>query len=451
LHNILHTVEQFFATQKLSINKVRVLVAVSGGVDSVVLLHALHQLQVNCTVLHCNFQLRGEESNTDEQFVQQLATQLQLPFLVAQFNTQQFATENNIGIQEAARILRYQWFEQQRTLIATESNTPTVIATAHHANDVVETAIFNFTRGTGIAGLHGIAACKNHIIRPLLSVFKTAIIAYANSNGLQFVEDSSNSSNKYSRNNIRNQLIPLLQQIQPQAVENIYATVQHVQTVEKVYQHTIQKIVQKLLVQKNNEYQIAIAGIQKHPFFDAILFEVATKFCFAATQLPELKKLLIAHNGSYIANANYKAINNRGWLIFTPIITTQSSYIQIDESMDSTSFEQGTIHLQKVGFATTIEKNNNPAIAYINANVLQWPLVIRKPKQGDYFYPLGLNKKKKLSRFFIDQKLSATEKEKVWIVESNQKIIWVIGFRIDHRFRVNEQCNNIVQFEWKMI
>ncbi|HVX50465.1 MAG TPA: tRNA lysidine(34) synthetase TilS [Chitinophagaceae bacterium] len=437
----------------------KILLAVSGGVDSVALADLFIRAGYHCVLLHCNFHLRGEESTRDEQFVTSLGDKYNVPVLVQHFDTEAWARQHKLSIQEAARKLRYRWFEEivSNEALSIKSNTglaPHVLrftaihlATAHHANDNIETLLINLFRGTGISGLHGIPATQAHIIRPLLFARRDEIMDYAVANGLHWVEDSSNASDKYTRNFIRHQVLPLAKEIFPNAEENLLQDIERFREAEELYNQAVTQYKKKLLQQKGNELHIPILKLQKSTPLQTIVWEIIKEFNFSAAQSPEVIKLMQAANGSQVTSSTHRIINNRGWLIIAPLQTQQAQHIVIEKGDNKIVFEDGTLHVDILP-AANIYIATDASVAMFDAAHIRFPLILRKWKQGDYFYPLGMQKKKKLSRFFIDQKLSPPDKEKVWVLEINKKIAWVVGMRIDDRCKITSATQKICKVQW---
>jgi len=401
--------------------------AVSGGADSVVLAHLLKGAGVNFEIAHCNFKLRGAESDRDEAFVKNLAVILDVPFSYKHFDTEAYATAHKISIQEAARNLRYDWFATFNT----------IVITAHHANDNIETVFMHFCRGTGIAGLTGIEPykVKERLLRPLLVFHKQEIIDYATEAGIAFVEDSSNASDKYTRNFFRHQVLPSVQEVFPKSEQNILHTIKHLREVSEVYKIAMQKIVSKLQFIHGNEIHIPVLMWQKAKPLDTVSFELLYPYGFTAAQIPEAIKLLDAHNGAVLISPTHRLIKNRNWMILAPLETsTNTSVVVVDQNDTSVHYPGGVLVLQSSAAMVPEASDSNTCMLY--AAALQFPLILRPAATGDYFYPLGMQKKKKLSKFFIDLKLSKTAKEKVWVLVSDNRIAWVIGYRIDNRFKL---------------
>ena len=411
--------------------------AVSGGADSVVLAHLLKGAGINFEIAHCNFKLRGAESDRDEAFVKNLAATLDVPFSCKHFDTEAYATAHKISIQEAARDLRYAWFATFNT----------IVITAHHANDNIETVFMHLCRGTGIAGLTGIEPYKvqERLLRPLLVFHKQEIIDYATEAAIAFVEDSSNASEKYARNFFRHQVLPAVQEVYPQSEQNILHTIKHLREVSEVYKAAMQKIVSKLQFINGHEIHIPVLMWQKAKPLDTITFEMLYPYGFSAAQVPEAIKMLSAHNGAVLISPSHRLIKNRNWMILAPLETAiNTSVVVVEQNDTSVHFPGGTIRIKTSATLVPDASDNNTCM--LDAAALQFPLILRPAATGDYFYPLGMQKKKKLSKFFIDLKLSKTAKEKVWVLVSNNRIAWVIGYRIDNRFKITPASTEAVKF-----
>ncbi len=302
----------------------------------------------------------------------------------------------------------------------------------------------NFFKGTGINGLHGIIPKQGHIIRPLLFAKKEDIAAFAKENSLDFVEDSSNASDKYTRNYFRNQLIPGLKTVFPQVEENLLNNIERFTEIETVYNEAIHLAKQKLLEPKGNEIHIPVLKLLKVKPVNTILYEIIKEYGFTAHQTADVVALLKSESGKYIQSATHRVIKNRNWLIIAPNKTLEAQNILIEENDKQIEFEDGNITLETVSTQNQKLKTQN-SIAQLDAKEIKFPLLLRKWMPGDYFYPLGIQKKKKLKKFLIDQKLSITQKEKIWVIEMDKKIIWVVGLRIDDRFKVNDNTKELFQ------
>ncbi|HRN54825.1 MAG TPA: tRNA lysidine(34) synthetase TilS [Agriterribacter sp.] len=413
------------------------LLAVSGGVDSAVLCELCYLAGYPFVIAHCNFRLRGEESNRDEQFVRSLAQRYKARLFTRHFDTNAYVLQNNVSVQVAARELRYQWFEELAVHLHAETAHPVYIVTAHHADDNVETVLMNFFKGTGVAGLRGMLPKTGKLIRPLLFAGKQDIIAFAKASALDFVEDSSNASDKYTRNYIRHRVIPAIQEIYPAVRENINANIDRFRDIELLYAQAVAAHKKKLLEEKDGEVSIPVLPLSRVVPLKTMVFEIIKPYGFTAKQTRDVIALLDAATGKFILSPTHRILRHRNRLIISPLQPAGSQMILIEEGTTEVAFEGGKLHI------TTREINGakaelpaSAAIACLDSRQIKFPLILRKWKPGDYFYPLGMQKKKKLARFFIDGKLSLAEKERVWVVEMNKKIVWVVNKRIDDRFKV---------------
>lgn len=461
--NLLQRYHEFIKKENLFSSKDKLLLAVSGGIDSVVLCELCKQAGYDFAIAHCNFQLRGEESIRDEEFVNKLGEKYKVDVKIKRFDTQKFAEENKLSIQEAARELRYKWFFylwQSETLgnninTIEKDNIPgwhtpatrSFVLTAHHADDNIETLLMNFFRGTGLHGLTGIpisgpSAILAYIRRPLLSFSKKEIIEFANENKLEFVEDSSNLSTKYTRNLFRHEIIPVISKVYPQVKESLTENISRFKEIEKLYKLAVGDIKKKLIKGKGSEWHIPVKQLMGYNN-RALIYEVIADFGFTEKQIDEVVKLSESDSGKYLDSPtlNYRLIKHRHWFIISPINSVDSRMIVIEEKDKKVLFEEGVIEIEELQ-TTNFKPQTSNHIACLDANEINYPLILRKWKTGDYFYPLGMKKKKKLSRFFIDQKLSKTEKEKTWVIEMDKKIIWIVGKRIDERFKITEQTKS---------
>jgi tRNA(Ile)-lysidine synthase len=409
--------------------------ACSGGIDSVVLAHLMKVAGYRFSLLHCNFQLRGDESTRDALFVQELAKSLGVDIQVKVFDTLQEIEQRKTGVQETARNLRYDWFGE--VLDADLAKVDKWLLTAHQSDDQVETMLMNFFRGTGIAGLHGIKVKSGKTIRPLLFVGRAAILAYAQEKQLQWVEDSSNAEINYTRNFLRHQIIPDVEKIFPSLKENLLDNAVRLQEMEMVYAKKIEQVKEKLIQKQGNAFSIPVNKLMHVEPLDTIMHEVFTPFGFTTQQIPEIKKLFNAGSGKFITSKQFRVLRNRNWLLIEPIAITEQKIKVVAQVGEVLTMGDGLLHFKQEAANGKIDTGSDHA--YIDLKKIKFPLLVRPWKQGDYFYPLGMKKKKKISRFMTDLKLSLTEKENQWVVESDKKIIWVIGRRIDDRFKIEDE------------
>lgn len=424
------------------------ILAVSGGIDSVVLTDLFYKSGYDFIIAHCNFLLRGEESSRDELFITTLKEKYNKEVVIKHFQTKQYAEAHKISIQEAARKLRYDWFDSLRSQLST-NNSQLIIAIAHNADDNIETMLMYLFRGTGIHGLTGMQAYdkERKIIRPLLFATRKDIEAYAAENNLNWVEDSSNLTDKYTRNFFRHKIIPLAEAQFENARQNLLGNIQRFKDVAALYEQSIKMHKEKLIEQKGNEIHMPILKLKQTKPLDTVIWEIIKPYNFHAQQLTEIKKLFDAENSSYVTSTTHRAIKNRKHLIIAPVETSEANHILIEATNTTINFERGSLKLEKLA-ANGLQLAANNSIAYLDATQIGYPLLLRKWKQGDYFYPLGMKKKKKLSRFFIDLKLSATTKENAWVIEMNKKIIWVIGYRIDERFKITPSTQEVLKISF---
>ncbi|MCW3116903.1 MAG: tilS [Chitinophagaceae bacterium] len=452
LHNLFHP-------------KDKLLLAVSGGVDSVVLCELCRQAGFDFIIAHCNFQLRGAESERDEEFVKALGIRYGVETWVRKFETETYAKEKKLSIQVAARELRYRWFDEllsqhsrlpiHHSTLTTQHSPLTIhLLTAHHIDDNIETMLMNFFKGTGIAGLRGILPKQGKIVRPLLFARKEELLTFAKENNLSWVVDSSNESDKYSRNYFRHHLIPMVQKIFPEAENNLADNLPRFRDIELLYQQSIDQHKKKLIAPKGNEIHIPVLKLKKSEPLHSIVFEIIKDFGFHAAQVHEVIDLLDSDTGKYVASASHRVIKNRNWLIIAPVVAAEATTILLEEPVKLVEFAAGRLQFDQLTAHSSVPDSyrRSPQYAMLDSGKIKFPIILRKWKTGDYFYPLGMKNKpsggpgkKKLSRFFIDQKLSRTDKEKIWVLEMDQKIIWVIGHRVDDRFKITDKTKRILE------
>jgi tRNA(Ile)-lysidine synthase len=435
--NILEKFIRFFKERNLLQGKF--LAAVSGGIDSVVLCELCRQARLQFSIAHCNFQLRGEESERDENFVRSLADKYGVVVFVKRFDTKAYADEKKISIQEAARALRYDWFVQLK-----KEKGFSFTLLAHHADDNIETLLMNFFRGTGLQGLTAMPEenlDERFFLRPMLEVRREEIIDFVRENNLQWVEDSSNTSSKYTRNFFRNELLPAIKKVYPQVEENLLGNIDRFRKTNALYRLSIDELKKKVCEPHASEIRIPILKLMKYQH-TSLIYEIIKNYGFGEKQVEEVIKLADADSGKFIENEQYQVIKHRNWFIIAPKTSTADT-IAIDEGMDQVCFNDGKLQLKTVP-KEKFHLQKKETIAQLDAKHIEYPLLLRKWRQGDYFYPLGMPKKKKLARFFIDQKLPKNQKENIWVIESNKKIIWIVGIRIDDRFKITDSTKEIL-------
>ncbi len=432
-----------FSREFLKVNQCykdkHLLVAVSGGVDSVVLVHLLAIHNFKFEIAHCNFKLRGEASEMDAQFVKELAESLNVPFFQKDFDTLNQVESTGESVQMVARELRYDWF---RELI--DQGGHDFLVTAHHLNDSLETAIFNLVKGTGIAGVRGINPVNQNVLRPLIGFDKNTILNFATSKKLEWREDESNISEKYHRNFIRHKIIPQLEVINPSVVDSFSNTSQRLLAVEAVYEAYLDQLRKDVIVEHTDHYTIDISWIIDD-WQKTIVFDLVKKFGFSFKQAQEIFE---GENSgaSFYSQTNW-LVRDRNQLVITPIESPEVS-IEIGQNKEIIRNGIYSYHmLQKQYEEEAISRHAWEAS--FDASLLKFPLQVRNWQTGDRFQPLGMMGKKKVSDFMIDNKIPVNLKKRIQVVTSGNKIIWVIGYRIDDRFKVTDRTKQVFQIKVK--
>jgi tRNA(Ile)-lysidine synthase len=417
------------------------LAAVSGGMDSVLMVHLLQSSGYKFAIAHCNFKLRGTEADADQQFCKQLAQQLNVPFHTVNFDTQYHATANKISIQMAARELRYQWFEQLR-----QQFNYTAIALAHHQNDTIETILLNLVRGTGIAGLHGILPKNGRLVRPMLFLSRQEIASLVRANGYQYVEDSSNASSKYARNKLRHEVIPKLQELNPSLEKTFESNLKHFRELETLLELRLAEIKETLLIVDGDEIQLSLPGINALNPQRLLLFKLLEQYGFNATTVDDLIAGLGKHPGKIFESAGFRLILDRDKLIITPKGNVVDQAISINETDSAVYY--GKYKLTVVHDDSPLIVRDNPLAVSVDTDRLIYPLSIRGWKEADSFCPLGMKTRKKMSDFFISLKIPVHQKTAVpLLVNGNGDMIWVGGYRLDDRYKVTENTKKVTIFE----
>lgn len=421
------------------------LLACSGGLDSVVLAWLLKNSGFDFEIMHCNFKLRDIESDQDENFVRSLAAEMNKIIHVKSFDTKEEMVVLGKGVQETARILRYRWFEE--IILAKKSaGKNSWVLLAHHLDDQVETIAMNFFRGTGIAGMLGMKPKLSNLVRPLLPFSRAQIKEYAHAHSIKWVEDSSNAEDHYTRNHFRHEVLPAIRKIFPEVDHNLIGNAKRFAEINIIYQLHLEKTIDKLLFNMEGGWKIPIKKLMFTVPLDTIMYEIFSRFGFSVDHCIEIKKLFIASTGRSMQSHSHAVLKNREWLLISPLSEVKHKLVVIEDGISEVTFGNDQMTIEKV----VVEDINvtDPQIALINGRELAYPLVLRPWKQGDYFYPLGMKKKKKVSRFMTDIKLSKFEKDQQWVLESNKRIVWVVGRRIDDRFKVKEHDAQVVKFRY---
>ena len=415
----------------------KLLLAVSGGIDSVVLVHLLKQLQLDIYIAHCNFNLRGEESNGDEAFIRDFAHKNNIKIFVTNFNTKAFAADNKVSIQIAARQLRYLWFNE-----LLEQNQLDYLLTAHHLDDSIETFLINFTRGTGLEGLTGIPQQNDRVVRPLLPFTRSEIEAYAKENNITWREDSSNASDKYLRNKLRHDVVPILKLLNPSFTDSFTQTVNYLQQAQSLIQDAAILVYKEVVTEREGQKHINIPQIKRLPNYKAYLYQWLSPFGFTAWD--DIYNLTEAQPGKFVLSSGFRLLKDREVLILEPLLEDNRAVYEIAQNMQQTTNPIGL----KLQIVEAIDEISTKNVIFVNNELIKFPLFVRKWQEGDYFYPLGMNGlKKKVSKYFKDEKMSLSEKENTWLLCSENQIIWVIGRRADNRFKTNENTTQILKIE----
>jgi len=416
----------------------RVIVGLSGGMDSMTLIDVLLSLGYNCMAVHCNFHLRGEESERDAAFVEQWCESAKVGLVSVDFDTYRYAAEHKISIEMAARELRYKWFEDIR-----KEHHADAIAVAHHRDDLAETVLLNLIRGTGIRGLSGISPKNNSIVRPLLGISRDEIEAYVDERKLPFIFDSSNSDNAFVRNFLRLNVIPLLEKINPSVKNAIYRTAQHVGEARKIYDFYVEN--QKKAIFTDNRIDIDKLKTTLSPA--TMLFEILSPFGFNASVIEDICQCLDSIPGKVFYSNDYRLIKDRKDLILDKI--SDENFSQRAYAIDKVSQEITDPIRLKISFLSgNITINKDARFLYADADKLSFPLTLRKWQPGDWFIPFGMKGRKKLSDFFTDRKFSLPDKENAWVLTSDEDIVWVVGERSDDRFKITESTENVLVMEF---
>jgi tRNA(Ile)-lysidine synthase len=435
--------EAFWSKELDLPGNISVLLACSGGADSMVLATLLKAKGVELGIAHCNYQLRGAESDGDEAFVRNWAAENDCRFFVSRFNTKALVDELGGGLQRVARDLRYTWLNDTRSSAGFQ-----FLATAHQASDSAETVLLNLFKGTGIAGLHGILPRAGSLVRPLLFTTRDEVRAYAKQDGITFREDSSNASTAYTRNALRHDVLPVIQKLYPDVESGIYNTACRISEAEILYRREVERQRKRLLEKRGADYYISIRLLQKTDALATILYELLTPFHFTAAAALATEALIAAETGRYIESQTHRITKNRDFLIITAREESLSDFYLIEQLPQTVQTKDGKVKCSLSKPAAISELNLS--VEQIDASKVILPLILRRPRPGDYFYPLGMGgKKKKITRFLTDAKLPSAVKSRIWVLESDRRIVWVAGQRIDERFKITSKTLEVIKLEFK--
>jgi tRNA(Ile)-lysidine synthase len=432
---MIHTIRLYIEKYRLLSEDRPVLVGLSGGADSVALLGVLVRLGYPCIALHCNFHLRGEESDRDEAFACEFAESLEVPFHKIDFDTISYAGEKHLSIEMAARELRYAWFEEMRERLGGQA-----IAVAHHRDDNVETVLMNLIRGTGIRGMSGIRPRNGFIVRPLLCVSREDILAWLADQGYAYMVDSTNLSDAYTRNFIRLRVLPLLEEINPSVKDAIARTSGHLSAVEAIYLHVVEEARNTVIEQGN---RLSIAALMRYPSPDAILYELLKAYNFTRPVAEDIYLSLTKESGKTFFSSTHRLIKDRDYLLLSSLVKDEACEFTLagDETVWSGPVE---LSFEKVVIKEDFHIRKDKNIAYFDYDKLTFPLTLRTWKKGDWFIPFGMKGRKKLSDYFSDHKFSRIDKEQAWLLCSGDAVVWIVGERSDNRFCLDKTTKSVL-------
>ncbi len=438
MKDLLQKFKEHWAAKQYVLPGQVVLLAVSGGADSMVMADLFLRGNIPFAVAHCNFGLRAEASDLDEQLVHDWCASNSIGFHTIRFETKDKSLEWKKGTQETARILRYEWFEAIR-----RENSYAKIVTAHHANDNVETLLINLFKGTGIGGLHGILPENGNIIRPLLFAEKEGLEMYAVAHKVPYREDASNATDDYLRNAVRHNMVPVIKQWFPNAIANVNDSISRFAEAEVLYRRAIELERKNLLEQRGKDIYIPILKLRKHKPLATICYELLLPYGFVSAQAPHIMELMEAASGRYISSATHRIIRNRDFLIVTALAEPAADFVVIDAVPCIADTGKYLFSFAMADKPKVISSNPNEAC--LDMKDIEFPIMLRKWRMGDYLYPFGMKmKKKKVSRLLIDEKVPLHEKEDIRILECSKRIAWVSGIRLDERFKVRDATEKVL-------
>jgi len=417
-----------------------VIVGVSGGTDSVVLLHILMSLGYRCLIAHCNFHLRMEESDRDELFVRNLAKKLKVPYYSVDFETTKYAEEHKISIEMAARDLRYAWFYE-----LLYHHDAQAIVVAHHADDSIETLLMNLIRGTGLKGLTGIQPRNHKVVRPLLCCTRLELETYLVRHDLDHIEDSSNASVNYQRNKFRNEVLPLLTEINPSVRQTLYDSLERFEGNLTIYQQAIDNMKQEIVHNEPGLIKMDIDVIKKQIHIPTIMYELLHTFGFGGAIIEQITEQLDGESGKVFYSDTHQLIKDRRYLLLS--LKEKESLQEYTILMDDTFIEiPFQMRINKLLISSDFEVSKELNRIHVDASKLTFPLLLRRWREGDSFFPFGMKQRKKISDFFINNKLSLLEKEHSWLLLSNNEVVWIVGQRLDNRFGVTKETKEVIEF-----
>ncbi|TVZ59487.1 tRNA(Ile)-lysidine synthase [Flavobacteriaceae bacterium MAR_2010_105] len=418
------------------LTKSKLLLAISGGLDSVVLTHLCHKLNLNFSLAHCNFNLRADESDADEAFVLQLAEDLELEVFIESFDTEDYANQHKLSTQMAARELRYHWFDDLANQLHFD-----YILTAHHADDNLETFLINLSRGTGLDGLTGIPEINGNIVRPLLKFSREQIEAYATQNHIKWRDDSSNASTKYLRNKLRHEAIPVLKEINPQLLQNFTQTQEHLNDISEIIEDSLAEVQKKVVTIEGEIIKFNIKKLLQLSHPKAYLYQLVKSFDFP--EFNDVYNLIDAQSGKHVVSPTHRLIKDREFLLLSEITSNENLSQLINSNDQQVQCALGVLTFEAVDAIGDASKS----VIYIDKDKLNFPLTLRSWQNGDVFFPMGMEGKKKVSKYFKDEKFSLIEKENSQLLCSGHKIVWIVGRRADNRFKVTDNTQHILKIQ----
>lgn len=416
----------------------KLLLATSGGLDSMVMVYLFKKMNFDIAMAHCNFQLRGLESFGDQNFIEVYAETNKIPVFITQFDTENFAKDYKLSIQVAARTLRYDWFYE-----LLETKNYDYLLTAHHLDDNLETFLINLTRGTGLEGLTGIPEQNEQIIRPLLIFSRDEIKNYAKENNIQWREDSSNSSDKYLRNKIRHNIVPILKELNPNFLNSFQKTQNYLQEAQEMIEDASIMIYQQVAKEIGEDIHFDLKKLKQLPNYKSYLYQWFAEYDFSAWE--DIYDLVNAQSGKQVFSNDYILLKNRDFLILSEKKDNKTTLYLIERDQEKVKIPLNIAICKVSDISETLSD-----IIFVDEDKLVYPLVIRKWEEGDIFYPFGITGKKKLSKYFKDEKMSLIEKQNTWLLCSQNEIVWIVNKRLDDRFKVTKNTKNIIKIAFQI-
>lgn len=423
----------------------KVLLAVSGGADSVVMAQLFYRAGFKFSIAHCNFMLRGVESDGDELFCADLAARWGVSFFSTNFDTTGYASQRGISVQMAARELRYEWFSGLK-----KKHGFRFVATAHHQDDHVETILINLARGTGIDGMKGIPVRSEDVIRPLWWFTGNQIRDYAKTEGLNFREDSSNHDNKYMRNKVRHDIVPVFKEINPSFATGVVRLSSIIEKFSDTFSILLRDAFSGYIKHEGNKIIIDTDPLAKYPATELVLYELLRRFGFSAPVTSQIADALARQPGKVFYSATHQCVKDRRSLIVSPLETNDliDQQFSLNSANETLTLPNGFIIAEEILAHPQLDIAKDPSVAYLDMEKISFPILVRHPKPGDFFVPFGMSGKKKISDYLTDIKMPVNEKQKVWVFCNGNDIIWVLGFRTDNRYRVSNETKSVLKIKF---